>query len=193
MLPEAKNKKMYDIIVEKKLKIIACIFFGIIFVVVYFTTNIFNFSAIPELIGSDWLTVNNTGLLAEMGVRWWENHTALIVVQTFVAILALGLCFGIIWVGFFIIEAISLLGYYILAQKYSGIRYIFSELVDQSMISFFSFDYFLLKNKNKKIIIRFASILGAHILFFILTPFLILLWIIKWCSGGLFYLLKMAI
>jgi len=67
------------------------------------------------------------------------------------------------------------------------------ELVEQSSISMFTFDCFYIQNKNKKIFIKFASILGAHILFFVLTPFLVVLWTTKWCSYGLFWVTKKAV
>lgn len=190
MLRGLKLKKMKA---SKKLEIVSIIFMITILLVVIFTTNIIHFSVIPEIIGSDWLTVNNTGLLAVCGVEWWQNHTMLIIMQVFVLALGLGIFIMVLWGCLSFIEAVSLLGYYILKQRWEKISYIFECLVEGSFISMLEFEDFFLENRIKNIITRFASILGAHILFFILTPFLVVLWATKWFTAGLFYLLKQVV
>ena len=178
---------------EKKLMIMSVIFTIIISLVAIFTTNIINYSAIPGLIGSDWLTTNNTGVLAVCGIKWWESHTMLIIMQIFT--LSVGVCsiYFISWAFIFILEAISILGYLILAQKYEKIEHKFEFFILENMISMYeyNFDYPWLRNVNA--FKSFFKILGSHVLFFLITPILIVLWTVKWGAGGVYFAFKWVV
>lgn len=85
-------------------------------------------------------------------------------------------------------DIIPILGFEILKNKFEKIEYVFDDYLEAS-ITTLVVDGWIEGNA----FIAFLKILGAKVLFFILTPFLVLFWIIKWVSYGLFRLTKLAV
>lgn len=85
-------------------------------------------------------------------------------------------------------DTIPLAGYFILKNKFEKIEYVFDDYLEAS-ITTLVVDGWIEGNA----FIAFLKILGAKMLFFILTPILVLFWIIKWVSYGLFRLTKLAV
>lgn len=191
MLRGSKKQKMKK---EKKLKIMAVIFMTIIFGVALLTAEIVNWKAISGLVGLDWLT-QNTGLLAMCRIEWWQHHNLFIIVQV-IATLFIGIAIiAIIWATlFFVPEILSIASYLILAKKYD-LGYVEMYMQDEICTLYFE-DYHLFGVRSKEgqnVFKYFSRMIGFRIIFLVLSPLIIPLWIIKWCAGGLYFGLKMAV
>ena len=150
---------------KKKLKIVAVIFLTTIIVGVI--DSITNFSAIPEVVGSDWLTKNNTGLLSEMGVKWWEgNHDLLVFAQVVTLIFGFLLIGGLMWAVFVFFEMVCMLGYSVLANRHNRLEgTTFETFIMESFISMLDFEdgcYY----PSKSVFVNFFAIIMVKILFF---------------------------
>lgn len=178
---------------EKKLQILSVIFIIVVCSVIMLSTEFVHFGVIPSIVGSDWLTVNNQGLLSVIGVKWWENHNLLVAVQLFTIAFGFVIILVFTWFAVFVAEVISILGYMILSKRFNNIYCLFDELVVGNIISCldFSVEWPFIRQKN--MLKLFGMILGSHFLFLLLAPILIILFAIKWFATGLVYITKLAV
>ena len=169
-----------------QMKVIAILFMAILAIIA--NVYLINFKSVSGLIGSDWLTTGNTGLLAVCGVQWWHNHTLLIAIQIFVLLLIFVFSNGLCWGLLLLLESFAFLGYFILNTRHKNLEYKTESLME-NMITLLSFDEYLyqIKWSAAKTLLAMA---GIKLVFFIATPVIIVLWLIKWFATGISFALK---
>ena len=180
-----KFKKMEK---QNKIKVTAVIFMAVLFTVALFVTRVMTLSGLVNmyhLIGSNWLTQNNTGLLAVCGVMWWQNHILLVFIQVLVLLLGLGSAYFLFWGVFLIFESVAIVSYMALLKIFPKLEK-FEELGIDNILSMLMFEEHLILLRKKTPLTIVSLIFWTHVLFFVLAPVSVILWLILWCIPALF-------
>jgi hypothetical protein len=103
-----------------------------------------NWGTMIASIGTEWpeLTQNNQGLLAVMGIKWWENHTALVIAQYFILVMGVGVINLLAWGVLLIVEFVSFISYLILSNKYDSLEQ------DECFLTMLSVDFYYGSNPS---------------------------------------------